>query len=79
MELPSAAGGRVKRDPSGRDLSTAGPPAVDRPGHLTASNESAEAIGAAASVEVLAGAGHFPWHERPGALLASLDRLVATT
>jgi pimeloyl-ACP methyl ester carboxylesterase len=28
---------------------------------------------------VMAGAGHFPWHERPEALRASLDRLVHAT
>ena len=46
---------------------------------VTASTDTAEAIGAAATVEVIAGAGHFPWHERPGALRASLDRLVHAT
>jgi proline iminopeptidase len=46
---------------------------------VTASTDTAEAIGRAASVEVLDGAGHFPWHERPGALRASLDRLAAAT
>jgi pimeloyl-ACP methyl ester carboxylesterase len=46
---------------------------------VTASTETAEVIGAAAAVEVLAGAGHFAWYERPGALRASLDRLVDTT
>ena len=34
------------------------------------------AIGPAARVEMLGGAGHFPWLERPGALRAALDRLV---
>lgn len=46
---------------------------------VTASTDSAEAIGAAATVEVIAGAGHFPWYERPGTLRTSLDRLVAAT
>jgi proline iminopeptidase len=44
---------------------------------VTASTDSAEAIGPAATVEVLPGAGHFPWVERPGALRATLDRLSA--
>ena len=46
---------------------------------VTASTASAEAIGPSATVEVLAGAGHFPWIERPGALRSSLDRLSAAT
>jgi pimeloyl-ACP methyl ester carboxylesterase len=44
---------------------------------LTAASDTAEAIGPAARVEVVDGAGHFPWIERPGALRAALDRLVA--
>jgi proline iminopeptidase len=43
---------------------------------VSASAETAEAIGAAASLEVLDGAGHFPWIERPGAVRAALDRLA---
>jgi len=43
---------------------------------VTASTDSAEAIGPSASVEVLADAGHFPWVERPGAIRAALDRLT---
>jgi proline iminopeptidase len=46
---------------------------------VTASTDSAEAIGPAATVEVLAAAGHFPWVERPGALRSSLDRLIAAS
>ncbi len=46
---------------------------------VTASTDTAEAIGSSATVEVIAGAGHFPWYERPGALRASVDRLVAAT
>ena len=42
---------------------------------VTASTDSAEAIGAAAAVEVLEDAGHFPWIERPGSIRAALDRL----
>ena len=44
---------------------------------VSASTDSAEAIGSAAAVEVLGDAGHFPWIERPGAVRAALDRLVA--
>jgi pimeloyl-ACP methyl ester carboxylesterase len=43
---------------------------------VSASTDSAEAIGPAAAVEVVEGAGHFPWYERPGLLRAALDRLV---
>ena len=43
---------------------------------VAASSETAGAIGPAASVDVLEGAGHFPWIERPGAMRAALDRLV---
>jgi pimeloyl-ACP methyl ester carboxylesterase len=46
---------------------------------VTASTDTAGAIGASATVEVIADAGHFPWYERPGALCASLDRLVNAT
>lgn len=30
-------------------------------------------------VEVIEGAGHFPWHERPGCVRAALERLVAAS
>lgn len=43
---------------------------------LTASTESADAIGAAAHVQVVDGAGHFVWVEQPGCVRAALDRLV---
>lgn len=43
---------------------------------VTASTDTAQAIGAAAVIQVLGGAGHFPWIERPGAVRATLDRLV---
>lgn len=46
---------------------------------LTASSDSASALGAAATVEVLARAGHFPWLDHPGALRASLDRLARSS
>jgi pimeloyl-ACP methyl ester carboxylesterase len=44
---------------------------------VAASTHTAEAMGPAAAVEVLDDAGHFPWIERPGAVRAALDRLVA--
>jgi pimeloyl-ACP methyl ester carboxylesterase len=43
---------------------------------VTASTDTATAIGSAAAVEVLDDAGHFPWIERPGSLRAALDRLA---
>jgi len=43
---------------------------------VTASTDTAAAMGAAAEVELLDGAGHFPWLERPGALRVALDGLV---
>jgi pimeloyl-ACP methyl ester carboxylesterase len=43
---------------------------------ITASTDSAQAVGAAAVIQVLGGAGHFPWLERPGAIGAALVRLV---
>lgn len=73
-ELPGLAG-RL----SGLAVRTALVHGAGSPMPVTASTDSAEAIGGAASVEVLDGAGHFPWHERPGALRASLERLVAAT
>jgi pimeloyl-ACP methyl ester carboxylesterase len=44
---------------------------------VTTSTDSAEAIGAAAHVQVVDGAGHFVWLERPGCVRAALDRLVS--
>ncbi len=44
---------------------------------VAASTETARAIGSAAAVQVLGGAGHFPWLERPGALRAALERVTA--
>ena len=44
---------------------------------LTASADTAAAIGAAASVVVVPGSGHFVWHENPGAVRAAVDRLLA--
>jgi pimeloyl-ACP methyl ester carboxylesterase len=44
---------------------------------LSASTDSADAMGAAAHVQVVDGAGHFVWLERPGCVRAALDRLVS--
>ena len=43
---------------------------------LTASTDTAQAIGPAAAVQVLDDVGHFAWLERPGAIRAALDRLA---
>ncbi len=43
---------------------------------VSASNATAHAMGPAAVVQLLAGAGHFPWLECPGALRAALDGLM---
>lgn len=43
---------------------------------VSASTDTARAIGSAAAVEVIDGAGHFPWIERPGTMRAALDSLV---
>ncbi|HEY3612629.1 MAG TPA: alpha/beta hydrolase [Gaiellales bacterium] len=43
---------------------------------VTASSDTAAAIGAAAELEVLADAGHFPWLEQPGCVASALLRLL---
>jgi pimeloyl-ACP methyl ester carboxylesterase len=43
---------------------------------VTASTDTAQAIGPAAAVQVLDGVGHFAWLDRPGVVRAALDRLV---
>lgn len=43
---------------------------------VAASTDTAHAIGPAAAVQVLDGAGHFPWLDRPGVVRAALDHLV---
>jgi proline iminopeptidase len=43
---------------------------------VTASTATAAVMGTAAEVEVVDGAGHFPWLECPGAVRIALDRLV---
>lgn len=45
---------------------------------VTASTDTAERIPGAA-VDIIDGAGHFIWYERPGAVRAGLDALVAST
>ena len=42
---------------------------------VSASSDTARAIGPAARVEILGRAGHFPWLERPGTIRAALDRI----
>jgi pimeloyl-ACP methyl ester carboxylesterase len=42
---------------------------------VTASSDTAEAIGPAARVRVVEGAGHFVWHESPGVVRAAVDEL----
>lgn len=44
---------------------------------VTASTDTASCI-PGATVEVVDGAGHFIWHERPGAVRAALDRLTSS-
>jgi pimeloyl-ACP methyl ester carboxylesterase len=44
---------------------------------VTASSDTAAAIGDSARVVVVPGAGHFIWHEVPGAVRAALDDLLA--
>jgi proline iminopeptidase len=43
---------------------------------VSASGDSARVIGAAAEIEVLERAGHFPWLELPGCVGEALDRLL---
>jgi proline iminopeptidase len=42
---------------------------------VTASTETAEAMGPAARVQVVQAAGHFVWHESPGVVRAAVDEL----
>jgi len=44
---------------------------------VSASVDSAAAIGPAATVVVVDGVGHFPWLERPGEIRSALDRVAA--
>jgi pimeloyl-ACP methyl ester carboxylesterase len=43
---------------------------------VTAASDTAAAMGPAAEVEVIDGAGHFPWIGYPGAVRTALDALV---
>ena len=43
---------------------------------LSSGTETADRI-PGAWCEIVAGAGHFIWHEKPGAVLAAMDRLVS--
>jgi proline iminopeptidase len=43
---------------------------------ISASTDTAAAIGAAAAVDVMEGAGHYPWLECPGAVASALATLV---
>jgi proline iminopeptidase len=70
-ELPSLAG-RL----AGLAVPTVFVHGAGSPMPLTASTDTAAAIGSTALIQVLGGAGHFPWIERPGALRAALDRLL---
>jgi len=44
---------------------------------LTASTDTAAAVGNSASVVVVPDTGHFIWHESPGAVRAAVDDLMA--
>jgi pimeloyl-ACP methyl ester carboxylesterase len=44
---------------------------------VTASTDSAAAMGDSAAVVVVPGTGHFIWHESPGAVRVALDELLA--
>jgi pimeloyl-ACP methyl ester carboxylesterase len=44
---------------------------------VTASTDTAEAMGPSATVVVVPGTGHFIWHESPGAVRRALDEVLA--
>jgi pimeloyl-ACP methyl ester carboxylesterase len=44
---------------------------------VTASSDTAEAMGPGATVVVVPGTGHFIWHESPGAVRRALDEVLA--
>jgi pimeloyl-ACP methyl ester carboxylesterase len=50
---------------------------AESPMPLTASTDTASALGDNASVVVVPATGHFIWHESPGAVRAALDDLLA--
>ena len=70
-ELPGLAGRLV-----GLTVPTLFVHGASSPMPVTASTDTARAIGPAATVQVLDGAGHFVWLDRPGAVRAALDHLV---
>jgi pimeloyl-ACP methyl ester carboxylesterase len=69
-ELPGLAG-RI----AGVSVPTTFLHGAGSPMPVTASSDTARAMGPAARVEILGRAGHFPWLERPGTIRAALDRL----
>ena len=71
-ELPRLAG-RL----AGTSVPTVFVHGASSPMPLTASTDSAAAMGANASVVVVPGTGHFIWHESPGAVRAALDELLS--
>ena len=70
-ELPGLAGRLV-----GLTVPTLFVHGAGSPMPVTASTDTAQAIGPAAEVQVLDGAGHFVWLDRPGVVRSALDRLV---
>jgi pimeloyl-ACP methyl ester carboxylesterase len=50
---------------------------ADSPMPVEAASAATAAVIPGAWLEVVAGAGHFPWIEKPGSVKAALDRLVA--
>ena len=70
-ELPGLAGRLV-----GLAVPTLFMHGASSPMPVTASTDTAQAIGPAAAVQVLDGVGHFAWLDRPGVVRAALDRLI---
>jgi proline iminopeptidase len=70
-ELPALAGRLV-----GLAVPTLFVHGAGSPMPVAASTDTAQAIGPAAAVQVIDGAGHFVWLERPGVVRDALDRLV---
>jgi pimeloyl-ACP methyl ester carboxylesterase len=46
---------------------------------VSVAEDTAAALGDAASVVVVPGSGHFVWYENPGAVREALDTFLATT
>ena len=72
-ELPALAG-RL----AGVSVPTLFVHGAQSPMPVTASSDSAAAIGPSARVQVVEGAGHFVWHERPGIVRSAVDAVVAS-